>query len=80
MALGTESFVGKASVEGKILDSNTGDLLMASVDSRAGGKTFKGLTDEWDDVQQAYIYWASQLGFELCRRQGKSDCQKPQMD
>ncbi len=80
LAIGTESFVGKASIEGKILDSSTGDLLMASVDARAGGKSFEGLTDEWDDVQQAYKYWAAQLGFQLCQRQGRLGCQKPQAD
>lgn len=80
LTMGTESFVGKASVEGKIMDATTGELLMASVDARAGGKTFEGLTDEWDDVQQAYIYWATQLGFQLCLRQAKTDCQKPVAD
>lgn len=74
---GTESFVGKASIEGKVIDSNTGDLLMASVDARAGGKTFEGLTDEWDDVQQAYKYWASQFGFQLCQHQNRLLCKRP---
>ncbi len=78
LTLGTESFVGKASVEGKILDSTSGELLMASVDARAGGKTFEGLTEEWDDVQQAYVYWAAQLGFELCQRQGRFNCLRPE--
>lgn len=80
LTTGTESFVGKASIEGKILDSNTGHLLMASVDARAGGKSFKGLTDEWDDVQQAYRYWASQLAYQLCQRQNQVNCQKPDPD
>lgn len=78
LTLGTESFVGKASVEGKIMDSTSGDLLMASVDARAGGKNFEGLTEEWDDVQQAYVYWAAQLGFQLCQRQERLNCIKPE--
>jgi hypothetical protein len=66
VVLGTESFVGKASIEGKIMDSTTGDLLMASADARAGGKTLMGSTDEWDDIEQAYKYWAIQLSYQLC--------------
>ncbi|NOU22596.1 MAG: DUF3313 domain-containing protein [Methyloglobulus sp.] len=75
---GTESFVGKASIEGKIIDSTTGDLLMASADARAGGKTLAGSSNEWDDIEQAYQFWAIQLGYQLCLRQGRSDCQKPE--
>lgn len=80
LVTGTESFVGKASVEAKILDSVTGNLLMASADARAGGKTLTGLTNEWDDVEQAYYYWANQLNFQLCQRQGRIVCTKPEVD
>jgi hypothetical protein len=72
------SFVGKASIEGKIIDSSTGELLMASVDARAGGKTLVGSSNEWDDIEEAYKYWAIQLSYQLCLRQGRIGCQKPQ--
>jgi hypothetical protein len=78
LVTGTESFVGKASIEGKIIDSNTGDLLMASADARAGGKTLAGSTNEWDDIEQAYQYWAIQVSYQLCLRQARIDCQKPE--
>ncbi|TAK62754.1 MAG: DUF3313 domain-containing protein [Methylobacter sp.] len=78
LATGTESFVGKASVEGKIIDSQTGELLMASADCRAGGKTIMGAFDSLDDVEQAYQYWASQLNYQLCRKQGHTDCPEPE--
>jgi len=78
LATGTESYVGKASVEGKITDSQTGELLMASADCRAGGKTLMGAFDSWDDVEQAYQYWATQLNYQLCTKQGHSDCQEPE--
>jgi hypothetical protein len=78
LTIGTESFVGKASVEGKITDSQTGELLMASADCRAGGKTLMGAFDSWDDVEQAYQFWASQLNYQLCKKQGHSDCQEPE--
>ncbi len=78
LATGTESYVGQASVEGKITDSQTGELLMASADCRAGGKTIMGAFDSWDDVEQAYQYWASQLNYQLCTKQGHSGCQEPE--
>jgi len=78
LVTGTESFVGKASIEGKITDSTTGDLLMAAADARAGGKTLIGSTNEWDDVEESYKYWALNLGFQLCQRQGRVDCNPPE--
>lgn len=76
---GTESYVGKASIERKITDSVTGELLMASADCRAGGKTLAGTFDEWDDVEQAYIYWAAQLNYQLCIKQGGTTCLSPDL-
>ncbi|MGR9087215.1 MAG: DUF3313 domain-containing protein [Gammaproteobacteria bacterium] len=78
LALGTESYVGKASIERKITDSSTGELLMASADARAGGKTLAGSFDDWDDVKQAYIYWANQLRYQLCEKKGLGHCQEPE--
>jgi hypothetical protein len=77
LATGTESYVGKASIERKITDSQTGDLLMASADRRAGGKTLAGSLNSWDDVEQAYLYWASQLSYQLCKKKGYIDCNEP---
>ncbi len=74
LATGTESYVGKASIERKITDSGTGELLMASADARAGGKTLAGSFNHWDDVEQAYIYWANQLSHQLCEKKGNSHC------
>jgi hypothetical protein len=78
LVLGTESFVGKASVERKVTDSTTGELLMASADCRAGGKTLAGSFNDWDDVEQAYQFWAQQLSYQLCEKKGNSGCTKPE--
>jgi Protein of unknown function (DUF3313) len=80
MVTGTESFVGKASIEAKIIDSTTGDLLMASADARAGGKTLEGSTNEWDDIEESYKYWAAQISYQICFQQGRNDCQKPESE
>jgi hypothetical protein len=65
LATGTRAFVGRASVEGKISDGDTGTLLAAAVDRRMGGRTLDGAMDSWDDVQQAFEYWATKLSQQL---------------
>ena len=65
LATGTQAFVGSASVEAKVTDSSTGELLLAAVDRRVGGRTLDGSMDSWDDVQQAFTYWAEQLNKKL---------------
>lgn len=37
-----------------------------------------GAFDSLDDVEQAYQYWASQLNYQLCTKQGHGDCQEPE--
>ncbi|MGJ0484961.1 MAG: DUF3313 domain-containing protein [Methylomicrobium sp.] len=80
LVFGTESFVGKASIERRVTDSASGELLMASADCRAGGKTLAGSFNNWDDVEQAYVYWAQQLSFQLCEKAGNHNCQEPEND
>jgi len=65
LATGTQAFVGRASVEGKITDGDTGTLLAAAVDRRMGGRTLDGSMDTWNDVQQAFEYWATKLAQRL---------------
>jgi len=57
--------VKNTSVEGKITDSSTRELFFAAVDRRVGGRTLDGSMDSWDDVQQAFTYWAEQLNKKL---------------
>ena len=77
LVAGTESFVGKSSIEGKIIDSSSGELLMATADARDNGKILTGWNNELDDVEESYKYWAIQLSYQLCLRQGRLDCKKP---
>ena len=65
LATGTASFVGRAGAEAEILDSLTKRQLLAAVDRRAGGKVLRGTFSKWDDVQQAYKYWAERLKTKL---------------
>ncbi len=73
LATGTHSFVGKASIEGEILDALTGERLAAVVDRRAGGRSFQGTMSSWDDVKAACQYWADRLGVRLRELKGGTE-------
>ena len=75
---GKPSFVGYAMAEVKITDTETGTLMLAAIDKRVGGKTFKDF-DSWSDVKAAVDFWAKLSVFRLCLLRGESDC-KPPMD
>jgi hypothetical protein len=73
---GKPSFVGHAKAEGKMTDAETGTLLLAAIDKRVGGKTFKDF-DNWSDVKAAVDYWVKLVVFRLCLLRGESDCRLP---
>ncbi len=74
VAGGKPGFVGEASVEAKITDAQSGELLAAAVDRRAGTKSLRGSTNSWNDVEQAYQYWADKLRWRLCELRGGANC------
>ncbi len=59
---GTHLFVGRVSIEAEVLDSVTGERLVAYVDRAAGGKMnpVRGLTT-WGQVKAALDDWAAKL-------------------
>jgi hypothetical protein len=61
MGTDTHSFVGRAGIEGEIIDSLSGERLMAAVDEQVGTKTLKGSADTWNDVEEAHSYWTIRL-------------------
>ena len=61
LATGTHSFVGKAGIEGEIIDSESGERLFAAVDRRAGANTIRGSWSSWSDVNDAFDFWAERL-------------------
>ena len=62
---GKPGFVGTAGLEAKLTDSQSGKILGLAVDRRGGTKDLSGMTDEWNDVEQAYIYWAANFRYQL---------------
>jgi hypothetical protein len=74
---GTESFVGKASIEAEVTDSQTGEVLAAAVDRRGGGKYFWKSLTRWGDVEEAYTYWAKKFAWRACMLRGDAACEMP---
>ncbi len=65
LVTGTHSFAGSASGEVEVLDTQSGQVLMAGVDRRVGGKTLRGAASTWDDVQRSFDEWAKKIGARL---------------
>jgi hypothetical protein len=65
-ATGTYAFVGSATAEAKLQDSETGELLAAWADQRFGGVSVKNVT-VWQqgDAENAMNYWANGLDQKL---------------
>ncbi len=74
---GKPGFVGTAGMEAKITDADTGKILMEAVDRRGGTKDLSGMTNEWNDVEKAYDYWADALRYRLCLLRGGTECVEP---
>jgi hypothetical protein len=71
-------FVGDVSVEMKISDARSGEILGASVDRRVGKKRLDlDSSDSWDDVHKALEYWTELARFRLCRERGGANCIAP---
>ena len=59
LSSGTRAFVGRASIEGLATDSLTGEILVAGVDRRQGGRD---LGTGWSHVEAALKHWAQEIG------------------
>jgi hypothetical protein len=61
----THAFLGRAVIEYELIDSLGGETCLAAIDARSEGKALSGVSDEWDDVQEALAYWADDLARRL---------------
>jgi hypothetical protein len=77
-ATGKQSGVGEITVEMKVTDAESGELLGAALDRRVGGKDVKGIWDTWFNADAALQYWAQKLAYTLCGMRGGTDCIKPE--
>ena len=74
---GVSLFTGSSSVEMKVTDTEKGTLLLAAVDRRGGTKSLMGVTNSWNDVEQAYRFWAEKSRYRLCQWRGGMECVEP---
>jgi len=77
-ATGKQTAVGDITVEMRITDAGTGELLGAALDRRVGGKSWKGVSDKWYSADEALKYWAQRTRFALCETRGGKNCVKPE--
>jgi hypothetical protein len=78
VATGVSGFTGSASVEMKVLDSVDKTLLAAAVDRRGGTKNIMGVTNSWNDVEEAFRYWAEKVRWRACLLRGGENCMEPE--
>lgn len=75
---GKPLFVGDASLELKLSDSQTGEVLGASADRRVGKKRLDADSfDSWDDVHKALAYWVKKARYRLCQERHAQNCVSP---
>jgi len=77
LGTGVSLFTGSASVEMKFTDAATGTLLVAAVDRRGGTKSLSGVTNSWNDVEEAYRFWAEKVRYRACQWRGGMNCVEP---
>ncbi len=71
------TFVGEASIEAKITDSITGELLLAVMDRRFGGKKLGKNMHDWQDVAAILEFYSSQAVYRLCTLRAGRNCREP---
>jgi hypothetical protein len=77
LGTGKPLFVGDASLEVKLSDAETGEVLGASADRRVGNKRLDADSfDSWDDVHKALIYWSEKVRFRLCQERHAKGVEK----
>ena len=77
LATGVSAFTGSASAELKVTDSATGAILVEAVDRRGGTKSLRGVTNSWNDVEEAYRFWAEKMRYRLCQWRSGINCEEP---
>jgi hypothetical protein len=55
--------VGKVAIEGEVVDSTSGDVMVAFMTSKSGRRYFSGLKayEKWGDIDAAFRAWAKNL-------------------
>lgn len=66
-ATGKPSATGEITVEGRVTDAMTGQLLPMGIDKQVGGKTLKGMTESWYSADQGAKAIAKMIRYNACK-------------
>jgi hypothetical protein len=77
LVTGVSLFTGSSSIELKVTDSATGEILFEAVDRRGGTKSLSGVFNSWNDVEEAYRFWAEKARYRACQWRSGTDCVEP---
>ena len=77
LVTGVSLFTGSSSIELKVTDSATGEILFEAVDRRGGTKSLRGLFNSWNDVEEAYRFWAEKARYRACQWRSGTNCVEP---
>jgi PBP1b-binding outer membrane lipoprotein LpoB len=77
LATSKQSGVGEITVELKMTDAASGELIGAALDRRVGGKELTKLWSSWHNADDALQYWAKRLSYILCSMRGETNCVNP---
>jgi hypothetical protein len=69
---GAAANVGKASIEMEVLDSVTGQILAAAIDTKVGAKYDVAGTKKWGHTKKAFKEWAQKIRERLDEVQGRT--------
>ncbi len=72
------SFSGEVSVEARITDANSGELLGAGVDRRIAEQEIGDVVNTWDNLTAVTETWSQMFAYRLCMLRGGMDCVKPE--
>ncbi len=84
LSTGKPPFAGEITVEAKLTDAQTGEIIAAMIDRRVGarrpiiGLFERDTYDSWADVDQAIRYFAERVRYNFCVRRGGADCVVPE--
>lgn len=66
----TRGFVGRAGLEGEMLDAVSGERLFAAIDRRAGERRVVAAERPWEDVRDIFDLWSDRLRLRLAELRG----------
>jgi Protein of unknown function (DUF3313) len=78
-ASGKPAFAGEISIEFKVHDAQTAEILAVGADRRVGGQQLfdKEVFNSWGDVKNSLEFWTEGAAYRLCVLRGATGCVEP---